>query len=124
MKRILTSCAVTLAGLAMLAIPRSADACSRCDPERPRCMAAVNSRCGTYAYSKTVTVCEEYYTSCAYVYAPAEISADGSIATLASVPASGAADEQVRGCHGLIVDRAYSDARQAQARAGSKQIVL
>jgi hypothetical protein len=124
MRRILLSCAVTLAGLAMLAVPRNADACSVCDTDRPRCNAAVNFRCSTYAYSKTLTVCEQYATSCAYAYAPAEISADGSIVNLAASPAAKQKTEQVRGCHGLIVDRAYTDARQAQARAGSRQIVL
>jgi hypothetical protein len=128
MKRILMSCVVMLAGLAIMAVPRKADACSACDTSRPRCNAAVNSRCATYAYSKTLTVCEQYSTSCAYAYAPAEISADGSIASLAASPAPEANakpdGEQVRGCHGLIVDRTYTAARQAQARAGSKQITL
>jgi hypothetical protein len=124
MNRILLSCAGMLAGLAVLATPRSGDACSICDPDRPRCLEAINSRCSTYAYSKTVTVCETYQTSCAYAYAPGEISADGSIARAAASQPPELLAEQARGCHGLIVDRAYSDARQAQARAGSTQIVL
>lgn len=124
MKRILTSCAITLAGFAILAMPTSADACSRCDTTRPRCLEALNSRCSTYLYEKTVTICEEYYTSCAYVYAPAGISADGSIANLAASVGAESAAEQVRGCHGLIVDRTYSESRQAQARADTRQILL
>lgn len=124
MKRTLMCCVLMLAGFTILAVPRQADACSACDTDRPRCNAAVNSRCTTYAYSKTLMVCEQYQTSCAYAYAPAEISADGSIASLAASAALEPDAEQVRGCHGLIVDRAYSEARQAQARAGSKQITL
>jgi hypothetical protein len=71
-----------------------------------------------------VTVCETYQTSCAYAYAPGEISADGSIAGAAASRVPETPAEQVRGCHGLIVDRVYSDARQAQVRAGSNRIVL
>jgi hypothetical protein len=124
MKRILTCCAVLLGCVAILSLPQNADACSTCDTEQAKCNAAINSRCYVYAYSKTVMACDTYYTSCAYAYAPAEISADGSIASLAALKAAESDGEQVRGCHGLIVDRAYSAARQAQARAGSKQIML
>lgn len=124
MKRILKGCAVLLAGVAILSLPESADACSVCDESEPKCNQAINARCSTYAYSKTVTVCETYYTSCAYAYAPAEISADGSIVSLANASEAEADADQVRGCHGLIVDRTYTDARQAQARASSNRIVL
>ena len=124
MRRILTCCAVLLAGVAILSVPKDAGACSACDTERPRCNEALNFRCSTYAYSKTVIVCEQYATSCAYAYTPTEISADGSIVRLAASPAVEPDAEQVRGCHGLIVERSYTDARQAQARAVSRQIVL
>jgi hypothetical protein len=124
MKRILTCCAALLAAVAIFFLPGRADACSTCDERVARCNAAVNSRCYVYAYSKTIMACDTYQTSCAYAYAPAEISADGSIASLAVSQAAESDVEQVRGCHGLILDRTYSDARQAQARAGSKRIVL
>lgn len=124
MKRIVTGCAVMLSGVAILALARAADACSTCDERVPRCNPAINSRCYVYAYSKTIMACDTYQTSCAYAYAPSEISADGSIVTPAASPAARPEAEQVRGCHGLIVDRTYTAARQAQARDGSKQIVL
>lgn len=123
MKRILTCCALALSALAVPASPRDAAGCSRCDPNAPRCQTANYSRCATYQYSKTLTVCEQEYYACAWVYAPAEVSADGSLATLA-VEAPTTSGEQVRGCHGLVVERSYSAARQAQARAGSREIVL
>lgn len=118
MKRMMMLCVATLAFFGM---PSKGAACSRCDTEEPKCLEAINIRC--YAYPKTRT-CDEYTTSCAYAYAPTGISADGSIADPAASPVPGSATEQVRGCHGLIVDRAYSDDRQAQARAGSEHIVL
>lgn len=122
MKRIVMSCAGMLAGVAILAMPQSADACSECDPDRPRCRETINRRCNASAKQLW---CEEWVTSCAYAYAPAEISADGSVASLAASPSlDHRYAEQARGCHGLIVDRAYSPNRQAQAHTASKRIVL
>jgi hypothetical protein len=124
MKRILTCCALGLSALTLFGGPRDAAACSRCDPNAPRCQTANYSRCATYQYSKTVIVCEQEYYACAWVYAPAEVSADGSLATLAAEVSPSESAEQVRGCHGLVVERSYSAPRQAQARAGSREIVL
>lgn len=121
MKRILTSCAVILAGVAILASPGELDACSVCDSETPTCNPAINRRC--YAYPDELA-CEEYRVSCAYAYAPAEISADGSIASLSISRQSAPTGEQARGCHGLILDRKYSETRESQARADSEHIVL
>jgi hypothetical protein len=124
MKRFLMGCAVAVSGFLLLGLPKNATACSRCDPSAPRCQTANYSRCSTYAYSKTVTICEEQYAQCAWVYAPSEVSADGSLATLALAAPENVTRAQVRGCHGLIVDRAYAIDRQTDARASSREIVL
>lgn len=125
MKIILSCCALALSAASLVFAPRDAAACSRCDPDAPRCQTANYSRCSTYAYSKAITVCEEWYAECAWVYAPDEVSADGSLALAAAQePATLAVTEQVRGCHGLIVKRDYTAARMEQARAATRRILL
>lgn len=113
-----------LSAFALLGSAREADACSWCSTSRPRCEAANYSWCNANA---KLLICDQGYANCAWVYNADEVSADGSLATLASTDSPTVESEgkdEVRGCHGLILERDPSAERVAAVRSETRRIVL
>jgi hypothetical protein len=112
--------AVLVLPLALLIRAEDAQACSQCAMDAPRCDPTNYRMCS--AHVKALT-CEDWHAACGYTYDAAEISADGSLAVLpAEDPA--AVDVEVRGCHGLIVHRAFSTDQVASYRDDSRRLVI
>lgn len=106
--------------------PRAAEACSRCNREQPMCEAANWRMCQVMQVSPTQYMCTESFSQCAWVYNALEISVDGSLAQAEDARDSTRGDVkgEVRGCHGLLLERAATSERSAQVRRESSRIVI
>jgi hypothetical protein len=118
MKGMLT--ALLVLPLALLIPAEDAQACSRCAMDAPRCDPTNYRNCAAYPRALT---CDDWQAACGFTYDAGKISADGSLAALPpEVPADVGAE--VRGCHGLIVHRAFSADQVASFRDDSRRLVI
>ncbi len=114
--------------VALLGSPSVVDACMQCAPVRPICERANYSGCKTTQITSAGDMsCDEWSANCAWVLNLSEIAADGSLAfgSLSDLEADGMEqDATLRGCHGLVVARDYSEDRVARLRAESAKLAV
>ena len=113
--------------LALLGSPTGVDAlCMACSRSRPICERANYSGCqATQIAPDGSGFCDEWAANCAWVLNLSDIAADGSLAlaTTGELEADAVkGDAALRGCHGLIVEREYSERSVARLRAESKSL--
>lgn len=123
---IIGCCAVLMAATALLVPAREADAqCGRCSSTALRCEPYNYRKCIAGRDLKTgLQYCSEEAAACGFTYDAAAVGADGSLAAAGDAVTAAEATGHVRGCHGLIVARAYSVAQVARTRTATARISL